>query len=151
MGSIEQLHEFDQAVVDDFRVHEGCIPEGRPLYGKQLLLLTMSGVKPGRRRTVPLLYAIDGSAWIVAGSAGGRLNDPAWAVYLRRVPDVIVELPGTVFRAVAIEVAGADRGPAFALASKQMKNLDDHQRLVERQIPLFRLERSSSMDEEALR
>jgi len=139
MDSIEELHAFDQTVIDDFRTNEGLIPDGRPLHGKQLLLLTMSGVNPGRRRTIPLLYAIDGRTWIVAASAGGRPKDPMWVDKLRRSPEIVVELPGSSFPAVAHETAGLERDRAFAVAAMQMKNLQAHQELVGRRIPLFRL------------
>ena len=139
MDAIERLHVEDQAIIDSFREYHGVIPTGRPLHGKQLLLVTMTGVKPGRRRTIPLLYAIDGPTRIVAASAGARPDDPAWARHLRGNPNVLIELPKTRLSAVARELEGIDRDRGFAIASSQMKNLAAHQDHVARRIPLFRL------------
>lgn len=139
MGSIEELHRFNQGVIDDFRQHDGAIPAGRPLADKQLLLLTITDARSCNQRTVPLLYASDQTTLVVAATAGGRDHDPDWANSLRINPIVTIEMPGQRFRATAAELSGAHRSAAYRLATGQLKRLAELQATTDRPFPLFRL------------
>ena len=54
------------------------------------LLLTTTGRRTGLRRTVPLIYARDGDAYVVTGSNYGQAHAPAWALNLLADPAAVV-------------------------------------------------------------
>jgi F420H(2)-dependent quinone reductase len=62
---------------------------GGRLKDMPVLLLTTTGRRSGKRRTVPLTYFEDGDALVVVGSKGGAPRHPAW--YLNLVADPQVE------------------------------------------------------------
>jgi len=137
----DQVIAFNQNVIEDFRKHDGVMPEGSLFHGNPTLLLTMTGAKSGRTLTSPLTYAVDGSDWIIMASAGGSEKMPAWAYNLRANPNVKIELLGETFEATAIETIDQDRDAAFATMTDQLPRFADYQTAVERVIPLFRLRR----------
>ena len=54
-----------------------------------VLLLTTTGRKTGKQRTLPLVYIMDGSAYVITASAGGLINIPAgFSIYgaIRKPP-----------------------------------------------------------------
>jgi F420H(2)-dependent quinone reductase len=75
----------------------------RPI-GYDIALLTTTGRRTGRARTVPLTAFADGDAIIVVGSNGGRRHHPAWLLNLRDDPRVEVEIRGRSWPGRAREV-----------------------------------------------
>lgn len=138
----EQVLEFNQGVIADFRANDGVMPEGSMFHGNPTLLLTMTGAKSGRQLTSPLTYTADDDGWIIMASAGGSDRAPAWAFNLRANPTVTIELPGENFEAVATETEGDERTRVFELMTTALPRFDDYQSGVERTIPLFRLART---------
>lgn len=138
----EQVLEFNQGVIDDFRANDGVMPEGSMFHGNPTLLLTMTGAKSGRQLTSPLTYTADGDGWIIMASAGGSDKAPAWAFNLRANPSATIELPGEKFEAVAVETEGDERTRVFELMTTALPRFADYQTGVERTIPLFRLTRA---------
>ena len=51
---------------------------GGRLVGKNILLLTTTGRRTGKRRTTPLFYARDAGDFIVIASNGGEDAYPGW-------------------------------------------------------------------------
>ena len=83
----------------------------------------------------------DDGALIVMASAGGSPRLPAWATNIRTNPDVSIEVLGERYRATAVETRGDERTRALARMTDALPRFGEYQRTVERQIPLFRLER----------
>lgn len=140
--SNEQIIDFNQGVISQFRANDGIMPEGSMFHGNPTLLLTMIGAKSGRGLTSPLSYTEDGDAFIVMASAGGSPTTPAWAHNIRANPDVTVEIPGDTFLARAIETQGRERQRVYDLMVANLPRFADYQAAVEREIPLFRLVRT---------
>lgn len=139
--SNDEVLAFNAGVIADFRANDGVMPEGSPFHGNPTLLLTMIGAKSDRELVSPLSYATDGDGWIVMASAGGSPKTPSWAFNLRAHPEVIVDLPGQHFHALATEAEGEERDRVFGIMTEQLPRFADYQTSVERTIPLFRLAR----------
>src|SRR5437868_5418594 len=73
-----------------YRMSGGRI--GGKMKGAPILLLTTTGRKSGKARTMPLLYVEDGDRFAVIASAGGQQEQPAWYLNLRENPEVEVEV-----------------------------------------------------------
>ena len=82
---------------------------GTRYHRRHLLLLTTTGAKSGRPRTVPLLYFADGADLVVIGSKGGHPRHPAWYHNVRAHPQVTVYARGTRGEYQAREAHGAER------------------------------------------
>ena len=76
--------------------------------GLPVLLLTTTGRRTGRRRTVPLLYVRDGADVVVVASNGGMDWFPAWWLNLERHPAAVIQL-GRERRQVNAAKADAER------------------------------------------
>jgi deazaflavin-dependent oxidoreductase (nitroreductase family) len=52
-------------------------------FGNRVVLLTTTGVRSGKPRTVPIWPYPDGETWVVVGSRGGDTLSPGWYHNLR--------------------------------------------------------------------
>lgn len=71
-----------------------------------VLLLTTTGRRTGKERTVPLLYVKDGEAFAIVGSMGGHDSHPAWVHNLRAHPRATVQVGDQVIAVNAREAGG---------------------------------------------
>ena len=88
-----------------YRISGGRI--GGKMQGADVLLLTTNGRKTGKQRTVPLIYLMDGPAYVLTASAGGTRN-PGWFVNLRATPRAVIQVRDKQFNVVA-EVADQEK------------------------------------------
>ena len=68
---------------------------------------------------------------------------PAWYFNLTAHPDVVLEVGSERFDATAIETEGDERTRVFNAMAAAMPRFGDYQASVEREIPMFKLVRSS--------
>lgn len=100
------LHHVDKPVA---RVTGGRHTAASLLAGMPIVMLTTTGARSGRRRTVPLLgLPVDGGVAVIA-SAYGQERQPAWYYNLRADPRCEVVVDGVRRRARAVEATGARR------------------------------------------
>lgn len=121
-----------------FRVTGGLI--GRRLVDNDMLLLTTTGRRTGRGRTVPLLYLEDGDMTVVIASYGGRDRHPAWYLNLVDHPSVRVRKPGEVFTAVARTADSKERAELWPRITTAYAGYATYQKRTDRQIPVVVLE-----------
>ena len=105
-----------------------------------VLLLTTTGRKTGKPRTVPLLYAAAGTGYTVIGSKGGAPADPAWVVNLRANPEARIDLGGRRIAVRAREAEGEERDRLWSAMADGYKGYDGYQEKTTRRIPIFVLE-----------
>jgi deazaflavin-dependent oxidoreductase (nitroreductase family) len=72
-------------------------------------MLTTTGARSGRPRTVPLLVVPLDEGWGVIASHYGSVKPPAWYFNLRAHPQATLEVDGVVHRVRAEQVQGTDR------------------------------------------
>jgi deazaflavin-dependent oxidoreductase (nitroreductase family) len=115
------------------------------VYPAPAMLLTTTGAKTGRQRSLPLLYAVDGDSLLVIASNYGRPGHPAWYRNVKANPTVEV-LAGThsgTYKASEI-TDSAERAEAWVKALDVYAGYADYEvRAVERTIPVIRLRRTS--------
>lgn len=73
-----------------YRLSGGRI--GAHIAGLPVLLLTTTGRKTGKLRTVPLSYFDDEGVPVLIGSKGGSPRHPAWYLNLESDPEVEVQI-----------------------------------------------------------
>ncbi len=101
------LKAFVATHVALFRVTRGRI--GSSMRGGKILLLTTTGNKSGKPRTVPVMQFDDQGRRFVIGSFNGAPKDPAWINNLRKTPRVGVEIRGASYDAQTKLLAGDER------------------------------------------
>src|SRR3954452_16563177 len=109
--------------------------------GSTILLLTTSGRRTGEPRTVPLIYAEGGGAYVVIASKGGAPEHPGWYRNLLAEPRVEVQIEDEVFPASARTAEGDERQRLWELAARQWPAYDDYRKKTDREIPVVVLER----------
>jgi deazaflavin-dependent oxidoreductase (nitroreductase family) len=104
------------------------------------LVLHSTGARSGEPRDAHLMYTPDGQGGaIVAGTAFGRDQHPAWTYNLLAHPDASVSVRGrrTPVRATLID--GDEREAAWALIEAQWPGYRTYERDSGRVVRLFRL------------
>lgn len=76
--------------------------------GWTMMLLTTTGRKSGKPRTIPLLYMPDGQDMVLIASNGGREKYPAWYWNLSAHPQAQVLLDGNEFTVRARQATGEE-------------------------------------------
>lgn len=129
----------------DRAVHR--LTRGRLLLSTLLLpglVLTSTGARSGRRRRTPLacLPQEGGRSWIVVGSNFGRGAHPAWTYNLLAHPEARISRRGEELTVTARLLTGQERAAAWRAVLDLWPPYAAYQRRVEREIRLFRLERT---------
>jgi deazaflavin-dependent oxidoreductase (nitroreductase family) len=135
---------FTAVHVGLYRTSRGRL--GGTMAGGKVLLLTTTGNKSGKERTVPVMYFDhDGQRYVIA-SAGGSPTHPAWFKNLQAKPDVTVEVGGTRYTARAEVVSGDERAQVWKKAVGQMPQFDGYERKTSgrREIPVVKLRETSA-------
>lgn len=124
-----------------FRLTGGRL--GSSMGGGKVLLLTTTGNKSGKPRTVPVMYFDFDAKRYVVGSFGGAPDDPAWIKNLRKTPEVGVEVRGEKYRARASILPSDARAPVFEKIKQRASNFADYEKRAgnSREIPVVELVR----------
>lgn len=108
--------------------------------GADNVLLTTTGRRSGRPRTVALFAFDDGVGWVVIASRGGSGRVPAWARNLQADPRARLRLRDREAPTAARELSGEDYEAAFELAASRYPGYRLYRRNAAHHIPIFRLE-----------
>ncbi len=119
------------------------------LKGADLVLLTTTGARSGRRHVVPLGYFTDERNRIVLWASNMAASDhPAWYRNLVANPQVLVEraTPEGIdrFAGTAHTASGDERERLFGLLEERHPHMAAHQQQTEREIPLVVVEREQA-------
>jgi deazaflavin-dependent oxidoreductase (nitroreductase family) len=112
----------------------GRFPSGAPV-----CLLTTRGRKSGRSRTVPLLYLVDGNAFIVVASQGGRPQHPGWYFNLEADPSGELTIGSRRLLVTAQRVSEEEKAQLWRRLVAIYPPYRDYQRRTKRLIPVVRL------------
>ena len=137
MRMISGTHEFW------YRLSGGLI--GGRVGGLPILLLTTTGRKSGKKRTMPLVYLQDGDDIVIIASNGGSDRHPAWWLNLKDKPEAEVQVGRDAKTFVAEKATGEERERLWRQVVEMYKGYDEYRRMTEREIPvvILRSERSA--------
>ena len=99
-----------------YRLSGGRGITGRVL-GAEMLLLTTTGRRSGRPRSVALFAFRRDGGWIVVGSRGGTRVLPAWYGNIVATPEATIEVADRTSRVRAVELHGDAYEAAFEQAA----------------------------------
>lgn len=128
MRMISGTHEFW------YRLSGGLI--GGRIGGLPILLLTTTGRKSGKKRTMPLVYLPDGDNMVIIASNGGSDRHPAWWLNLKDNPQANVQLGRDETTVVAEKATGEERERLWRQVVEMYKGYDEYRRMTAREIPV---------------
>ena len=105
--------------------------------GKEVCLLSMTGARSGKPRTVPLMYVPDGDNVIVVASQGGAPRSPVWHKNLIAHPDVEVQYKGLKRKLRARRVDDDEKARLWPVCLEHYPSFGEYQSRTERNIPVF--------------
>ena len=132
------VHAMNRQVIEEFRANGGKTLTR--FAGTELLLLHTKGSKTGAERVNPMMFARDGSRYVVFASKNAAPNHPDWYRNLVATPAVEVELGDERFQATATVLQGAERRRVWEQSAKLFPFLDEHQSRTKRAIPVVAIE-----------
>ena len=132
------LKAFTRLNVWVYRLSGGRL--GDTLAGDPICLVTMTGAKSGRRRTIPLMYVPDGDSVLLVASQGGAPAHPVWYHNLVAHPDIVVEQGGDRRQLRARVVNEEEKVRLWPICVAHYAPYEDYQQRTERRIPVFRCE-----------
>lgn len=114
---------------------------GGSMMGLPVLLLTTTGRKTGRPRTIPIGYLADGPNYVLTASAIVVLNRlPGWYLNLKSQPRAAVQVRA-VHQPVIAGLAGpAQRGRLWAQLLEIAPGYGEYQQRLDREIPMVILQ-----------
>ncbi len=113
---------------------------GRRLVDNDILLLTTTGRRTGRKHTVPLLYLRDGNRLVVIASYGGRPTNPEWYRNLLATPQASVQILGEHREIQATTMTDGERSEWWPKVVAIYSDYAVYQSRTDRLIPLIWLE-----------
>ena len=108
--------------------------------GRRVCLITMTGAKSGRRRTIPLMYVPWGKedeGAVVVASLGGAPKHPVWYYNLVANPDIEVQIGSRTRKLRARQVEGEERAAVWPICVEHYPPYEDYQERTDREIPVF--------------
>ncbi|MGH9210837.1 MAG: nitroreductase family deazaflavin-dependent oxidoreductase [Acidimicrobiales bacterium] len=116
---------------------------GRTMFSRGLvptLMLTTTGAKTGRQRTVPLACMPDGDVIYLAGSNFGRQQHPGWSANLIKQPEARVSFQGEDRAVVAQLLSDDEKGEVWPRLLTVWPTYDRYVERSGRNIRVFRLD-----------
>jgi deazaflavin-dependent oxidoreductase (nitroreductase family) len=113
---------------------------GGRLDGLNMLLLTTTGKKTGKERTVPLPFFRDGDRYVLIASFGGNAKNPAWFANLLANPRVQIQIGARRMQAQAVVLEGAERARVWGKVSYDFPRYLTYQAKTDREIPVVLLQ-----------
>ena len=133
------MSDYNTAIIEEFRANGGKV--GGHWEGRDLLLLTTTGRKSGRKHTTPMVYTRDGDRLLVYASKAGAPAHPDWFLNLVAEPHVVVEVGAERYDATATPLEGEERDRAFAAQVARNPVFGEYAAKTERTIPVVALAR----------
>jgi deazaflavin-dependent oxidoreductase (nitroreductase family) len=124
-----------------YRLSRGRTTFSAWVSGLPVVMLTSTGARTGRPRTVPVLGLPDGDRLVVIASNYGQPDNPGWYHNLRAHPRAVVTWQGSSVQMQARELTGAERQLHVTRGLNTYPWWAKyHQRAAPREIPVIMLE-----------
>ena len=105
--------------------------------GRPVMLVTMTGAKTGKSRTIPLMYVPYKEGVILVASQGGAPKSPIWYNNVVANPDIVVQYKSRKMNLRARQVDDAEKAAVWPVCVEHYHEYDDYQKRTDRNIPVF--------------
>jgi deazaflavin-dependent oxidoreductase (nitroreductase family) len=117
-----------------YRLSNGAI--GGRIVNSPVLLLTTTGRRTGKQRTVPLLYLMDGHAIVLVASNGGAVTHPTWWLNLQARSEAWIQIKGLRQRVKAGQASAAEKHRLWPRLTAMYPGYQRYQEITDRDIPV---------------
>jgi F420H(2)-dependent quinone reductase len=101
-----------------------------------VLLLTTVGRKSGKQRTLPLVYIMDGPAYVITASAGGADKNPGWFFNIRSNPQATIQVKDKHIKVTAEVAEPEKKSELWSRLVEVAPNFAGYQKRTSREIPM---------------
>ena len=101
-----------------------------------VLLLTTTGRRSGKQRTVPLLYLMDGPNVVLVASNGGAVRHPTWWLNLQTTSEAWIQIKGIRQRVKAEQASEAEKQRLWPRLTAMYPGYKRYQEITDRNIPV---------------
>ena len=101
-----------------------------------VLLLTTTGRKTGKQRTLPLSYIMDDEAYVITASAGGADKHPSWFFNIRSNPQATIQVKDKSIKVTAEIAEKEKKSELWARLVEVAPNFAGYQKRTSREIPM---------------
>ncbi len=105
--------------------------------GSPVCLVTMTGRKTGKRRTIPLMHIPHGDDVLLVASQAGMHIHPSWYWNLKADPHIEVIAKGQTRQMIARQATDEEKAALWPVAVAVYSDYDVYQARTDRDIPLF--------------
>lgn len=107
------------------------------LNGCPICLVTMTGAKSGKRKTIALMYTPHGEDVLLLASLGGAPKNPVWYYNFKAHPAIEIQIGSRRRKMIAREASEAERPRLWPVAVASFPPFGDYQKKTTRPIPIF--------------
>lgn len=105
--------------------------------GTPVCLVTMTGRKSGKKRTIAIMYNPRGEDVILVASLRGAEKHPVWYYNIKANPEVEVQA-GSVIRKMRARIASSEeKQELWPMLVRNFRSYADYQEKTERDIPVI--------------
>jgi deazaflavin-dependent oxidoreductase (nitroreductase family) len=126
-----------------YRRSRGRVGGRLGLVHARMVMLTTTGRRTRKHRTVPLLALEDGDDLVVIASHGGLDEPPGWWFNLREHPEAVVELDGRRLEIRAERAPDERRAELWSRFVRAFPGYEDYRRRTRRELPIVILHPTS--------
>ncbi len=137
------MSAFNDRIIEEFRANAGRV--GGHWEGRDLLLLTTTGRKTGRKHTTPIVFTPGDDRLLVYGSNSGGPSHPDWYLNLLADPHVGVEVGAERYGAIATPLEPEERNREFAAQVARIPVFGEYEQRTDRVIPVIALKRDEGL------
>ncbi len=112
---------------------------GGRLVGRNILILTTTGRKSGRKRSTPLYFIRDGRDYVIIASNGGEDRYPGWWHNIKKDPDVEIQIAREIVKCRVEAATDAEAPTFFEKLSAVYGGYPRYKERTERELTIFRL------------
>jgi deazaflavin-dependent oxidoreductase (nitroreductase family) len=99
-------------------------------------LVTMTGAKSGKRKTIPVMYVPYNNGTIMVASLGGAPRHPTWYYNLVAHPDIEVQYRSKKMKLRARQVSAEEKAQLWPTCVEHYPPYGDYQDRTDRDIPV---------------
>ena len=101
-----------------------------------VLLLTTTGRKTGKQRTLPLVYIMDDSDYVITASAGGADKHPGWFFNIRSNPQATIQVKDKHIQVMAEIAEPEKKSELWSRLVEVAPNFAGYEKRTSREIPM---------------
>jgi F420H(2)-dependent quinone reductase len=105
--------------------------------GAPICLVTMTGRRSGRKKTIALMYTRHGEDVLLVASLGGSPAHPVWYHNLKAQPQIEIQAGRVRRKMLAREAPAEEKRALWPVVVANYPSFDAYQKRTTREIPLF--------------